>query len=232
MSRKVYDKINLTERSIGKGGEPLSGMGPISTPVKDPELVRVRREQIVMAATKLFAEKGYHKTTTREIARESGLGTGTLYEYVNSKEDILYLVCDMIHTQVEDRLRMVTSQGNTVVERMPLIFNGFFRVMDELQEWVLLIYQETKSLPGNYMEYVLAREERITEFFADLLRAGIEDGSFVIEPEVVSLMAHNIVVLGQMWAFRRWSLQRKYSLETFIETQTSLLMRELVAQER
>ncbi len=208
----------------------MKAMGPISTPVKDPELVRIRRDQIVTAATKLFAQKGYHRTTTREIARESGLGTGTLYEYVNSKEDILYLVCDMIHTQVEDRLKMVSPHGTHMINRLPLILNGFFRVMDELQEWVLLIYQETKSLPNDYLEYVLAREEKITDYFADLLQIGIQDGSFVVEPEVVSLMAHNIVVLGQMWAFRRWSLQKKYSLDTFTETQTTLLMRELVAQ--
>ena len=210
----------------------MKGAGPISTPVKDPELVRIRREQIVTAATKLFSEKGYHGTTTREIARESGLGTGTLYEYVNSKEDILYLVCDMIHTQLEDRLKMVSSQGARMIDRLPLILSGFFRVMDELQELVLLIYQETKSLPSDYMEYVLAREEKITSFFAELLQTGIEDGSFTVEPEVVSLMAHNMMVLGQMWAFRRWSLQKKYSLATFTETQTSLLMRELVAQEK
>lgn len=202
---------------------------PIATPVKDPELVRLRREQIVAAATKLFSEKGYHGTTTREIARTSGLGTGTLYEYVNSKEDILYLVCDMIHTQVEERLKLVSCEGDRMIDRLPVILSGFFKVMDDLQELVLLIYQETKSLPSEYMVRVLAREEQISEYFANLLHAGIADGSFSVEPEVVSLMAHNIMVLGQMWSFRRWSLQYKYSLQAFTETQTSLLMRELVA---
>ncbi|MCI0182948.1 MAG: TetR/AcrR family transcriptional regulator [Acidibacillus sp.] len=199
----------------------------IATPVKDPELVRLRREQIVQAATKLFSQKGYHGTTTREIARESGLGTGTLYEYVNSKEDILYLVCDMIHSQVEEKLLPVLISDAKVSEILPMVLASFFRVIDELQELVLLIYQETKSLPSEYMHYVLKREEEISNYFSSILHSGIADGSFSIAEDVVLLMAHNITVLGQMWAFRRWTLHRSYTLEAFTEIQTSLLMREL-----
>lgn len=42
-------------------------------------------------------------------------------------------------------------------------------------------------------------------------------------------MAHNIIVLGQMWAFRRWALQRHYTLEEYIRVQTSLLLNELMS---
>lgn len=225
--------MDPTERSFGKGGrEEVGCLGsPILTPDKDPQLVLQRREQIVRAATALFVKKGYHGTTTREIARESGLGTGTLYEYIASKEDILYLVCDMIHSEVEGRLDQVATPGETAAMQMPRLLEGFLRVIDALQDIVLLMYQETQSLPPTHMRYVLRREEAITERFAALIRRGIDDGSFTLAPDLVTLMAHNITVLGQMWAFRRWSLRHTYSLTAFIETQTSLIMRELCAQE-
>lgn len=194
--------------------------------------MKQRREQIVKAATALFIEKGYHGTTTREIARASGLGTGTLYEYVSCKEDILYLVCDMIHSELEDRLDQVATPGQTAAMQMPRLLEGFLRVIDELQDIVLLMYQETQSLPKAQMNHVLRREELITERFAALLRRGIEDGSFTLSPDLVLLMAHNVTVLGQMWAFRRWSLRKAYSLSAFIDTQTSLIMRELCAPEQ
>ncbi|KYP80873.1 TetR/AcrR family transcriptional regulator [Ferroacidibacillus organovorans] len=199
----------------------------IATPVKDLELVRVRREQIVNAATTLFLKKGYHRTTTREIARESGLGTGTLYEYIGSKEDILLLVCDMIHSQVEVKLHATTPNGMTMAEAFPGLLKNFFHAIDDVQDLVVLIYQETRSLPKDYMRAVLAREQGISDYFAKLLQRGIEDGSFTLARELVMLMAHNITVLGQMWAFRRWSIHRSYTLDTFTETQTSLIMREL-----
>jgi AcrR family transcriptional regulator len=50
-----------------------------------------RRRQIFKGATKVFAQKGYSSATTQEIADAAGLAKGTLYEYVQSKEEILML---------------------------------------------------------------------------------------------------------------------------------------------
>ncbi|MEK6194640.1 MAG: TetR/AcrR family transcriptional regulator, partial [Deltaproteobacteria bacterium] len=73
----------------------------VPTQVKNPDLVERRRQQIVEAAAKLFIAQGFHKTTTRQIARAAGFSIGSLYEYVASKEDVLYLVCESIHLEVE-----------------------------------------------------------------------------------------------------------------------------------
>ncbi|WP_419853696.1 TetR/AcrR family transcriptional regulator [Candidatus Poriferisodalis sp.] len=48
-----------------------------------------KRRRIVAAATELFQEKGFDDTTTAEIASAAGIGAGTLYLYVESKEDLL-----------------------------------------------------------------------------------------------------------------------------------------------
>ncbi|MEE9527351.1 MAG: helix-turn-helix domain-containing protein, partial [Syntrophobacteria bacterium] len=79
----------------------LSLLKDVPTQVKDPELVKKRRRQIVDAAVELFIRKGFHKTTTREIAQKAGLSIGSVYEYVSTKEDVLYLVCDVIHAEAE-----------------------------------------------------------------------------------------------------------------------------------
>ena len=65
----------------------------IPTQVKNQALVAQRRRQIVDASVNLFIENGFHKTTTRQIARASGISIGSLYEYIATKEDVLYLVC-------------------------------------------------------------------------------------------------------------------------------------------
>ncbi len=75
----------------------------VTTHIKNQKLVKERRRQIVDGAVKLFIKKGYHKTTTRELARETGMSIGSLYEYVSTKEDVLYLVCIAIHSEVEQK---------------------------------------------------------------------------------------------------------------------------------
>ncbi|ATY85364.1 TetR family transcriptional regulator [Kyrpidia spormannii] len=201
----------------------------IPSAVKDPKLIETRRQQIVAAAVNLFVKKGFHGTTTREIARESGLSIGALYEYVESKEDVLYLVCDNIHTTLETRLRRTLTEAGNGRESLRSAIRQYLYVMDDMQDDVLLIYQESKSLPLEALRFVLGKEEQITGIFADILRRGIEDGSLRLDPGAVTLMAHNIIVLGQMWAFRRWALQRHYTLEEYIRVQTSLLLNELMS---
>lgn len=137
----------------------------IPSMVKDPKLIEKRREQIIEAAVELFISKGFHKTTTREISRASGFSIGTLYEYIESKEDVLYLVCDAIHAGVEKGLQEVLVNGVSGAVMLEAAIEGFLRVMDQMQDRVLLIYQEIKSLPRETMRYVLAKEEEITGFF-------------------------------------------------------------------
>lgn len=200
---------------------------PIPTLVKDQELVRLRREQIIQAAVDLFVEKGFHKTTTREIARASGLGIGTLYEYIQSKEDVLYLVCDHIHSEVEEKLTALLAEQRTGREMLVHAIRSFFKIMDEMQDYVLLIYQESKNLPSEMLHYVLEKEEVITRHFEVILQRGVMDGSLRVEESDCKLMAHNITVFGQMWTFRRWFLRRYYTLEEYTERQLSLLLKEL-----
>lgn len=200
----------------------------IPSMVKDPMLVQRRREQIIEAAVELFISKGFHKTTTREISQSSGFSIGTLYEYIESKEDVLYLVCDDIHQKMEERLKEIIVEEATTVHMLRSAISGFMRVVDDMQDRVLLIYQEIKSLPKEQMIYVLQKEQEITGYFEKILRRGMDDGTLNIDEKSIFLMAHNIVVLGEMWTFRRWALQKKYTLEQYTEMQTSLILRELI----
>jgi len=207
-----------------------NGSKPIPSRVLDPQLVEARRLQIVRASVDLFVEKGFHKTTTREIAKASGLGIGTLYEYVQSKEDVLYLVCAYIHSEVEKRLAEVQTSSLNGRDLLLMSIKRFFACVDELQDYVLLIYQETKSLPADTMKLVLQKEEAITHLFEQILEQGRADGSISIAEQNVKLIAHNIIVLGQMWTFRRWAIHQQYTLEEYTERQISLLLQEICPQ--
>jgi len=202
----------------------------IPTLVKDPDLVDRRRRQIVDAAVGLFVRKGFHQTTTREIASAAGFSIGTLYEYIESKEDVLYLVCDAIHTDVETRLRQAIGQGATGRATLISAIADYIEVCNRLSDHILLIYQESSSLKPDSLKYVLANEARITAIFEDILRQGSSDGTLCLDgPRTTELMAHNIAVLGHMWTFRRWFLSRHFSLAEFVKLQTSLILSELSA---
>ena len=114
----------------------------IESQIKDKKLVEVRRREIVKAAVDLFIRKGFHKTTVREIAQKFGMSIGTLYEYIRTKEDILYLVCDYIHSNVRGKVRpSLTITGNSIDTLKRAIYT-YFTIIHEMQDYVLFLLIE------------------------------------------------------------------------------------------
>jgi AcrR family transcriptional regulator len=205
--------------------EQLSRTKDIPTQVKNPELVDRRRRQIADAAVQLFIEKGFHKTTTRQIAGAAGFSIGSLYEYFASKEDILYLVCESIHAEVERGVTMVMSKATGGQDALRAVIREYFKVCDRMSDFILLIYQETQSLPIQWQKRVLENELRITGLFIEALARIASTGELPnLDERSLELTAHNIVVLGHMWTFRRWFLTRHYSIEDYINLQTKLIL--------
>jgi AcrR family transcriptional regulator len=197
----------------------------VATQIKNPDLVERRRRQIVEAAVQLFIQNGFHKTTTRQIARAAGFSIGSLYEYVASKEDVLYLVCEAIHADVErgvaDALKRASSGRRVLAE----VIREYFLVCHRMGDLILLIYQETQSLPAQWRERVLENELRITGLFVEVLVRLVSTGELPdMDARSIDLIAHNISVLGHMWTFRRWFLARHYSIEDYIDLQTAFIL--------
>ena len=200
----------------------------VPTQVKDPSLVERRRLQIVDAAVRLFIEKGFHKTTTRQIARAAGISIGTLYEYVTTKEDVLYLVCVAIHAEVERSVQEVLARASGGKEALRGVIREYFQVCDRMSDHILLMYQETKSLPPQWRKPVLESEVRITGLFKQAIVGLLaEVGAVAPDGDALELMAHNITVLGHMWTFRRWFFRRSFRIQDYIDHQTALIMKEL-----
>lgn len=176
--------------------------------VKDKRLVELRRNQMIKGAISLFKQKGFHRTTTREIAREAGFSIGTLYEYIRTKEDVLYLVCDSIYDEVQECMEQELAANQGTIECLRHGIRNFFLVMDDLQEEVLVLYQEAKSLSRDALPYVLKKELEMVTMIEHVIQRCVNSGELVMSQKEMNLLAHNIVVQGQMWSFRRWALQK------------------------
>jgi AcrR family transcriptional regulator len=200
--------------------------GAIPTQVKDPNLVARRRRQIADAAVQLFVEKGFHKTTTRQIARAADISIGSLYEYFTSKEDILYLVCDFIHSEMEQGVATAMANAAGGRDALAKVIREYFMVCHRMSDFILMIYQETQSLPRQWQQRVLENELRITGLLVGVLARLSQSGELPhLDERSIELTAHNIVVMGHMWTFRRWFLAKHYSIEDYIRLQTEAILR-------
>ena len=200
----------------------------IESSVKDESLIVKRREQMIRGAVTLFKEKGFHRTTTREIAKAAGFSIGTLYEYIRTKEDVLYLVCDSIYDEVHTRLdRLDIEQGSINV--LVTAIEHYYTLIDDMQDEFVVMYQESKSLPKDALSYVLNKEIEMVALFERLLTQCVDNGEIKMTPKEVVMASHHIFVQGQMWAFRRWALN-DFTIQEFIGMQTKFLLQGMAGE--
>lgn len=203
----------------------LKSTAEVPTKVKNPDLVTQRRRQIIEAAVPLFVEHGFHKTTTRQIAKAAGFSVGSMYEYVNSKEDILYLVCLSIHDEMERGVSSALSKAKSGRTALAEVIREFFMVCHKMEDQIQLMYQVTKSLPSQWKRRVLENEIRNTQLLVDALkRITVSEKMGEISDRDLDLTANNITILGHMWTFRRWYLIHQHTIEEYIQFQTEFIL--------
>ena len=183
-----------------------------------------RRRQVLMAAARLFLKKGIHKTTMREIARESGIVVGTLYHYINTKDDIMTLIMDeeltAVHDFIRDSERTLAKLGP--VKTLRLTIDRYLHMIDVSQDLQVFWYQESGNILPDQRRRLLEVEDKLAAMYSKILQAGCRSGDFQVNDPL--LTAHDIIVLGDMWAFRRWFTGKHCTLDEFIRHQTDLIL--------
>lgn len=195
----------------------------VQSSIKDENKIIARRQQIIDAGVKLFKEKGFHRATTRELAKAAGFSIGTLYEYIRTKEDVLFLVCDNIFNEVTKCLTDFPSDTGTI-EGLKQAIRQYYLLIDQMPEEFTIMYQETKSLQKAAMHYILDKELEMVAIFERLLKDCVEAGNLSLSEDTIYLAANQIVVQGQSWAFRKWALQKRYTIDQYIKLQTTMFL--------
>ena len=179
----------------------------ISANVKDRKLVHERRQRLVRAALKVFTRKGYHGATVREIGRAAGFTQGTIYNYVRSKGDILYLVCDDKVRAHQEAVARAVEGITDPARRLGTALHVLVEAMHDHEETVLLVYRESHALDRRSLHAILGRVAEFIDMFERIL---VEAARSRRVRFVESRVAANILTfLPIIIAMRRWDLRRR-----------------------
>lgn len=200
-------------------------MVEVQSSIKNRELVAKRRRQIIEASSKLFFEKGFDRTTMREISKASGLTMGSLYDYVRSKDDILVLV----YKDVVERFRLSLGENpegawKAGPEGLEGMLRRSLRQMYKLSKAVQLLYRESWSKRKNVHLQMREIDRKYIENFTTLLMQGQQKGWLRIKHPTVT--ADLIMLILSLPALREWSLSQVES-EAVIDTVVDFIMKGL-----
>ncbi len=135
---------------------------------------QARHDAIVDTSAKLFAQRGYHATGLTELCEANGLGKGTLYHYIGSKEQLLVA----IHDRVMDGADRVAATDGAPSAQLAMLGDELLDVIHRYPDHVWVFLHEFPALTGERAERFRKRRRDYERRVESVLRAGIKSGEF------------------------------------------------------
>jgi AcrR family transcriptional regulator len=197
----------------------------VKSVTRDLPLVRERRDKLINAAIKVVKEKGFHAATMRDIGRAAGMTQGSIYNYVTSKDDVLFLVCDRLVSEYQEETRKALETIPDPIERVRSGARAVAEVIYQHQDEILLIFQNGHLLDKRSLRVILARVEGFARLFEKFISDAALEANIVIRNPY--LTAHIFTYLPTIVALRRWSLGKELSHDEILSGLTEFLVRGL-----
>jgi AcrR family transcriptional regulator len=199
----------------------------IPTTIKNPERVASRRGELIEAATKMFLERGFHNTSIRDIARACSFNVASLYMYVSSKEDILYLVAQDLMRNIADRLAETKLDPSSPERSLEIGFASYCRIANDFRRPIRLLYREVQFLPPRSRDDVIATVSSVITYFEDIITSGIESGVF--RDKRARLAGLDVMMLAHMIALHTREIRAMGDLDAYVKHQLEFILSGLLA---
>lgn len=143
----------------------------------NPNLAARRREEILDAAARLFAERGYSETDTQVLSDELGVGKGTLYRYFPSKRELFLAAADRVMRKLRAHIDERLTGIDDPFQRITTAIRAFLQYCAKHPEFVELLVQERAQFRDRkkptYFEHREAHVKRWHDLYRTLIGAGL-----------------------------------------------------------
>lgn len=169
------------------------------------------REDVVRAAGRLFAARGYHGTSMRDVAREVGLLGSSLYSHIDSKEDLLVEVVEQGGALFSAAAERATAAGGDGLTRLHALVTGHLDVVLDHIDEARTFLNQADALDEPHRRRVLAARDSYEATYREVLRLGVADGSFRpdLDPVTGAIMILSVLNAVERWYRPEGSLDRQ-----------------------
>jgi len=165
-------------------------------------MTRNSREDVIAAAGRLFAERGYEGTSMRDLGGELGLFGSSLYSHIGSKQDLLVEVVRRGAGLFEaSAARALNLPGETGAEHLRVLIAGHLDVMLDHRDDVRTFLNEARSLDAAHRAAIVDARNQYEQAFRSVLKEGVADGSFRddLDPALGAIFLLSILNAVDRW---------------------------------
>ena len=166
--------------------------------------------KIVDASAKVFREKGYKAATLEDIANEVGMLKGSLYYYIEKKDDLLYAVVERPLNEMTENLKAIVNSSDSpsikLENALKNHISSFEKYQSELFVWISIEWFKTEF--GGEIATV---GDEYDHLFRKIVIDGIEKGEFRsdLDPKLMTFAIFGVYNYMQRW----YSPDNKYSFD-------------------
>jgi len=192
-----------------------------------PRTRRNRGDELYQAALTIFAEKGYDATSMQDVADAVGVLKGSLYHYVNSKEDLLFHLFSQAHERSERLMDEVAESDRNPVEKLRYYLQRLiFSSLDDA-DFTRLYWRDWRSLTGERLNRLVEQRRQYDLY----LRRLIADAyvSLGLKPSTNLRYISSFATGGANWVADWYRKDGADSAEKIAEAYTELAMGAILA---
>ncbi|MBV9957036.1 MAG: TetR family transcriptional regulator [Acidobacteria bacterium] len=179
-------------------------------------------EFILRHAARIFAEKGYHSTSMRDISRETKVSLAGLYYYCKSKEELLFLIQDNCFGRVLERLRQRLGETVEPLEKLRLVIENHLSFFAANMAEMKVLSHEADSLAGEMHAHVSVQKQQYTKLVRRILGEVQAEQS---SAQKLDLTVATYALFGMMnWIYNWYDPRGKLSVRDLVHNLTRLFL--------
>ncbi|MER5752012.1 TetR/AcrR family transcriptional regulator [Streptomyces sp. NPDC002088] len=156
--------------------------------------------RLLVAAVEAFAERGYHATTTRDIAGRAGMSPAALYIHYKTKEELLHRISRIGHDKSLEILRTAARGEGSATERLADAVSSFVRWHAGGRTTARVVQYELDSLGPDARAEILALRRQVNAEVRGIIEEGAASGEF----DVLDVRGTTLAVLSLCIDVARW----------------------------
>lgn len=180
------------------------------------------RGKVLSAAGRLFRERGYERTTVRDIAAANGIQSGSLFHHFASKEDILKAVMiDVIRFNTERMTAALAAARDPQARLRELIACELESIVGDTREAMAVLVHCWDSLSKDRQVEVLALRKVYEALWLDALQDAAKHALIRVDPFVLRRLIAGMISWSNTWFDPRGPM----SFDELVDTVLQLVLR-------
>ena len=187
---------------------------------------QVRREEILRAAEKIFAQNGFYNSTVAEIAKESEFAIGTLYQFFTNKEELYYTMMIEKFDLLYKTLQVKVSENNTCLEKLSCLVEEVLSFIEQHVDFFKIFTWELNVLNSNMnnqlKDQLVGKHFTYIQLISDVIKEGFKEG--VLKKGSADDLSTALVGMMNIFSFNWIYNRQQESLTSKVPTIVNLFL--------